>query len=158
MSRKRVNINKLSDLEKSNLQDGWAYGKSHSFRNRCQAILLSNEDYNTEELVKVFSVSKNTIYTWIKKWKNQGITGLITKPGQGRKPTLSLDNETHIKVVETAVKNAAVKGVNMKEEIIEKLGLENEFSDRTLHRFLQKKTMRTKGFVDTVKNDQIQRN
>ena len=139
------------------MQDGWAYGKSHAFRNRCQAILLSNVDYNVEELVKIFSVSKNSIYTWIKNWKNHGILGLITKAGQGRKPTLSIENETHVKVVEIAVKNAAEKGVNMKEEIIEKLGLENEFSDRTLHRFLQKKTMRTKDFVDTVKNDQIQR-
>lgn len=121
MSRKRVNIIELSELEKSNLKDGWQYGKSYAFRNRCQAILLSNEDYNSEELVKVFSVSQNTIYTWIKKWKNQGITGLITKLGQGRKPTLSIDNEEHVKVIESAVKNAAENGVNMKEEIIEKL-------------------------------------
>lgn len=157
-----MNIRELSELEKSNLQDGWTYGKSHAFRNRCQAILLSNEGYNVEELVKIFSVSKNSIYTWIKKWKNQGVTGLITKPGQGRKPTLSIENETHVKVVEIAIKNAAERGVNMKEEIIEKLvpiaiGIENEFSDRTLHRFLQKKSMLTRDFVNTAKNDQMQK-
>ena len=158
MSRKRINISELSELEKSNLKDGWKYGKSHSFRNRCQAVLLSSENYNSESLSEIFSVRKDTIYTWIKNWKNHGILGLITKPGQGRKPTLSIENETHVKVVEIAVKNAAEKGVNMKDEIIEKLGLENEFSDRTLHRFLQKKTMHTRDFVDTVKNDPIQRN
>ena len=158
MSRKRVNISELSELEKSKLQDGWKYGKSHAFRNRCQAILLSNEDYNSEDLAKIFSVSKNTIYTWLKKWRNQGITGLITQPGQGRKPTLSIDNETHVKVVETAVKNAAEKGINMKEEIIEKLELKDEFSDRTLRRFLQKKTMFTRDFVDTAKKHQMHKN
>lgn len=158
MSRKRINISELSELEKSNLKDGWKYGKNHSFRNRCQAILLNNENYNSESLAEIFSVRKDTIYTWIKNWKNHGILGLITKSGQGRKPILSIENETHVKVVETAVKNAAVKGVNMKDEIIEKLGLENEFSDRTLHRFLQKKTMGTRDFVATVKNAPIQRN
>ena len=158
MSRKRVNVSELSELEKSNLKDGWQYGKSHAFRNRCQAILLSNDNHNSEVLAQIFSVGKNTIYTWIRNWKRHGIIGLITKPGQGRKPTLSLNNEEHVKVVENAVKNAAERGVNMKEEIIEKLGLENEFSDRTLHRFLQKKTMLTRDFGNTAKNDQIQEN
>lgn len=151
MSRKRVYVETLSNIEKSNLTDGWQKGKSPSFRNRCQAMLMSNKGYKSEELSDLFSVSKRTIYDWIKAWKKEGIIGLITKPGQGRKPKLSIDNEEHVKVVETAVKNAAEKGTNMKDEIIEKLELEEDFSDRTLRRFLQKKTMLTRDFVDTVK-------
>ena len=54
-------------------------------------------------------------------------------------------------MVENVVKNAAEKGVNMKDEIIEKLDLKKGFSERTLRRFLQKKTILTRDFVDTVK-------
>ena len=151
MSKKRLYVEELSNIEKSNLKDGWRSGKSSAFRNRCQSILLSNQGYKTEELALIFSVRKRTIYGWIKNWKNHGIMGLITKPGQGRKPILCIENETHTKVVENVVKNAAEKGVNMKDEIIEKLDLKKGFSERTLRRFLQKKTILTRDFVDTVK-------
>ncbi len=158
MSRKRAFVEELLELEISNLTDGWKYGKSHAFRNRCQGVLLSHKGKKIEELSEIFSVSKNTAYTWVKNWKKYGIIGLITKPGQGRKPTLSINNEKHIEVVETAVRNAAEKGVNMKDEIIEKLAMKDGFSNRTLRRFLQKKTTPTRDFVSSVKKHQMPNN
>ncbi len=151
MSKNKVFISDITAFELSTLEEGWKHGKSHSFRNRCQCILLSNQGHEVSELSKIFSVRKNTIYIWLRAWKKHGIIGIITKPGQGRHPILSVTNKKHIKVIEDAAKKAAEKGINMSDEIKEKLELKEGFSNRTLRRFLKKKTMPTKGFVDYVK-------
>ena len=65
--------------------------------------------------------------------------GLITKPGQGRKPNISIDNKEHVKVLEKAAKNAAEKGTNMLEEVVDKLEIKQGISQRTLRRALKKK-------------------
>ncbi len=68
---------------------------------------------NRSELAQFFKVSNITIYGWFDRWKMGGIADLINKPGQGRKPILSLQNPKHIKTVKRAVeKNAqSVKAV-----------------------------------------------
>ena len=43
-------------------------------------------------------------------------------------------------------------------EILEALALEKDFSHKTLRRFLKKKTMLTKGFVDSQKKQSIKKN
>ena len=142
MSRKKITITNLTDNEFSTLQEGWKKGKSHAFRIRCQCILMSYQSCDVESIGKICFVNKNTVYAWLKSWKKHGIIGLITKPGQGRKPSLSLDNSTHVKVIEKAVKNAAQNGTNMIAEILEALALEKDFSHKTLRRFLKKKTIK----------------
>lgn len=158
MSRKKVYIEDLTDTEISTLHEGWKNGKSHDFRNRCQCILMSHQGYDADALSQLFPVTKTTIYEWLKNWKKEGITGLIRTPGQGRKPNLSITNETHVKIVETAVRNAAETGTNMRDEILENLGLEDGFSQRTLRRFLQKKTSLTRGFADSLKKTPMKKN
>lgn len=139
MSRKKVFIENLNDTETSTLKEGWKNGKNYAFRNRCQCILMSEKGYDAEALARLFSVRIRTIYSWLNNWKKYGVIGLITKPGQGRKPRLSIHNEEHVKVVEKAVKNAAENGANMADEIIAKLDIKEGFSNRTLRRYLQKK-------------------
>jgi transposase len=152
MGRKKVYIEEITKEEIKMLEAGWKDGKSHAFRNRCQCILLSNKGNDVEELSKIFSVTKETIYEWLKAWKKDGIIGITTKSGQGRIPILSVTNEKHVKVVENAAKQAAEKGINMTEEIVNKLDLKDVFSKRTLRRFLKKKTMPTKDFVGYQKS------
>ena len=151
MGRKKVYIEILSDAEKKTLEEGWKNGKSPFFRNRCQCILLSHQKIDVNRLSVIFSVTTTTIYTWLRNWKKDGILGLITQSGQGRKPILSIDNKEHVKVVEKAVKNAAEKGVDMIDEIQKELELEDGFSKDTLRRFLKKKTTVSRDFVNTQK-------
>lgn len=152
MSRKKVFIENLNNTEKTTLEEGWKNGKSYAFRNRCQGILMSYQGHDAETIAKLFSMTKRTVYEWLKNWKKYGIMGLITKPGQGRKPTLSIHNDNHVNVVEKAVKNAAETGTNMTDEILQKLDIKQGFSQRTLRRFLKKRTMLTSDFVDSQKN------
>lgn len=153
MSRKKVFIKNLSDTEITMLEEGWKNGKSHAFRNRCQCILMSFKGYQVQQLSNMFSVQKNTIYIWLRSWKKAGIIGILTKPGQGRKPNLCIDNKEHIKVVKKAAKNAAEKGTNMLNEVISELDLKQDISEKTLRRFLKKKAMVTRGFVEKQKKN-----
>lgn len=139
MSRKKTIIEDLTDTDFTMLNEGWKNGKSHVFRNRCQCILMSHQGHDVKELSKMFSVRTRTIYTWLNNWRKIGIMGLITKPGQGRKPNISIDNKEHVKVLEKAAKNAAEKGTNMLEEVVDKLEIKQGISQRTLRRALKKK-------------------
>lgn len=138
MSRKKSFVGKLTVSEKADLEAGKKAGKSSSFRTRCHAILLSDKGYEIKEIADILDTHRSSIYTWFSNWKNHGIEGLKTKAGQGRKPTLCVDNEEHVKVVKEAVKKRATTGENILTTIEEELGMEGELSKTILHSFLKK--------------------
>ena len=151
MGRKKVYIENITELELKTLEEGWKNGKNRFFRNRCQCILMSYQRIDVNTLSSIFSVTTTTVYTWIKDWKKEGIVGLITKSGQGRKSILSIYNEKHVRIVETAIKNTAEKGTNARCEIKEKLEIEKGFSKDTLRRFLKKKSTDTRDLESILK-------
>lgn len=141
MSRKKRQIRPLQATEIKDLQAGIKNQKSYQFSHRCHAILLSYEGLEVSELIKVFGVSKNTIYTWFKRYESDGISGLKNKPGQGRKPTLCIDNKEHVEAVEKSVDKVNENGGNLLAEVEQELGLENGLSMKILRSFLKKKIM-----------------
>ena len=94
---------KLTEPELTTLQEGHKNGTQFQFRNRCQCLLLSNQGKTVSQLAQFFEVSKITIYSWFDGWEENGIVGLMNKPGRGRKPLLSLQNPRHVKSVKQAV-------------------------------------------------------
>lgn len=138
MSRRRRYIEKLSTEEKVVLEQEKKHGKSESYRIRCHAILLSNREYTTDQISEILEVSKTTIYAWFSAWEKQGIEGLKTKAGQGRKAVLNLDNSDHVKGVKKAVKKVAEQGGNLLAEIQSELELEEPLSKKMLALFLEK--------------------
>lgn len=141
MSRKKRKIRPLQVGELKDLQAGMKSEKSYQFAQRCHAILLSHEGFEVSELVRVFSVSKNTLYTWFKRYENNGISGLKNKPGQGRKPTLCIDNKEHVEAVEKSVNKVNENGGNLLAEVEQELGLDKGLSMKILRSFLKKKIM-----------------
>lgn len=137
MSRKKIFIKRLTALEKSNLEQGYKYGPSADFRNRCQMILLSYRGFEVKEIVTALGVCAHTVYANIKNWKANGLPGLIRQRGQGRKPRLRTDNEEHVSAVRKAVKKHPQDTSQMLEELYEVLGIE-PVHERTLRRFLKK--------------------
>jgi transposase len=97
--------------------------------------VLSSQGRTVSELAQFFEVSKITIYGWFDRWESAGITGLMNRPGQGRKPILSLQNPEHIESVKTAVgKNAqTLKAVVAELESV----LDEKMSVDTVKRFLK---------------------
>lgn len=56
--------------------------KHHQVRKRAHCILLSDEKYSIAELMKIFKVSRNTIYNWFNNWESSGLVGLYNQGGQ----------------------------------------------------------------------------
>ncbi|MDY3266768.1 MAG: helix-turn-helix domain-containing protein [Phocaeicola sp.] len=56
---------------------------------------------SASEIAKIFDVTIPTVYAWIKRYKENGIKGLETHPGQGRKPIMDFsDDEAVRKAIE----------------------------------------------------------
>lgn len=138
MSRKKRYIQEESSEKIAALKAGKKSKKSRRFAERCHAILLSIEGYNTNQLASIFGVRKNTIYEWFNSYEESGIKGLEDAPGRGRKPVLRTDNKEHVKVVDKAVAKVNKKGGNLLAEIESELDLERGLSKKMLRTFLKK--------------------
>lgn len=137
MSRKKKFVEELSETELITIEQGHKYGKSVDFRQRCHALLLSNQGFEVKQIVEVLKVCPQTVYSILKAWETQGIAGLIRRKGQGRTPNLQLNNAQHTE----AVKKAVEKHPQSSDLILEKLYAELEIkpmSKRSLRRFLKK--------------------
>jgi transposase len=71
--------------------------KYYQVRQRAHCIQLSYEGYKIAELIKIFKVSRNTIYNWFNSWESSGLVGLYNHPGQGRKKIFNINQQTIIK-------------------------------------------------------------
>jgi len=81
----RVNTPSLTPVQRRELESGIRDGKSHCFRMRCQCILLKSEGRTSKDVGKIMGMCNISVDTWVKRYKAEGISGLSTKPGRGRK-------------------------------------------------------------------------
>ena len=58
-------------------------------RKKLQAFLLVKEGVKTPLVAQKFSIHTNTLYSWIKQIKREGLKNLQIKKGRGVKPLLS---------------------------------------------------------------------
>lgn len=129
----------LSEVEKITLQEAEKNGKAKIFRARCQCLRLSSEGYQVKELAQVFRVSEISIYTWFKRWEENGIVGLRDKAGRGRKAILRAED---LAVIKEKVQESAQRLKIARQKLKEELG--REFSTKTLKRFLKSLIVDTK--------------
>jgi transposase len=83
-----------------------------------------------------------SVNQWLNRYEQQGINGLKTKPGRGRKAIL--DPEKDIEHVRKAVQ-AERQRLKSAKDLLEK-ELNKSFSLKTLKRFLKKTTAATNAF------------
>lgn len=126
---------KLTEAELKTLQEGHKNGSQFQFRNRCQCLILSHQGKSVPELTQFFEVSRITIYSWLDAWDKYGITGLMNKPGRGRKPILSVQNAKQVKDVKAAIKRNPQSVKAAVAELESKIGA--EMHPETLKRFLK---------------------
>jgi len=81
----RVNTPWLTPTQRRELEIGVRDGKSHCFRMRCQSILLKSEGRTSKEVGSITGMCKVSVDTRVKRYKVEGLQGLSTKPGRGRK-------------------------------------------------------------------------
>lgn len=125
------NIELTSD-QRSELEHGYRNGNSHAFRSRCQIILLKSEKRSSVEVARIIGCCEMVVNNWMHRYQNEGISGLHTKPGRGRKPILA---DEDLEQVKAAVRDNRQRIGLAKANLEEALG--KRFSDKTLTRFLK---------------------
>lgn len=131
MGKTRIII--LTDEQRQVLEKGYQNGKSHAFRKRCHIVLLKSEKRSSEEVSMFLKMSEPSVNTWLDRYESEGIVGLFTKKGRGRKPILNV--ETDEAVVRDAIKVERQRLTETQAIIAQKLN--KEFSTKTLKLFLK---------------------
>ncbi len=75
----------------------YKHSKYYQVRQRAHCIQLSYQGYSIVELMKIFQVSRNTIYNWFNSWESLRLVGLYNQRGRGRKKTFNAEQEEQIK-------------------------------------------------------------
>jgi transposase len=122
----------LSDEERKRLEQGYKASDNHCFRQRCKMLLLKAEGYTAKEIADVLGTNKVSVYNWLKRYAAEGIEGLQTKAGQGRKPILE---EEHLAVVRAAIEQERQRLSQARKIVEQNTG--KKMSDETLSRFLK---------------------
>ena len=122
MGKTRIVI--LTDEQRQVLEKGYKNGKSHAFRKRCHIVLLKSEKRSSEEVSIILKVSEPSVNTWLDRYETEGIMGLFTKKGRGRKPILNV--ETDEGVVRDAIKVKRQRLTETQAIIAKKLNKESE--------------------------------
>ncbi len=130
----KIKVIELSKAQREELEDGYRNGRTHSFRQRCQMVLLKSEQRTSVEVVGILGSCEMTVNNWLVRYQEEGIEGLRTRPGRGRKAILqAVDLET----VKRAVKQSRQRIAVARAELEASLG--KEFSQSSLKRFLKKR-------------------
>lgn len=124
----------LSVEEKRALEEGYRLSKSHAFRARCQLVLLKSQGRTSKDVGQIVEMNQVSVNNWLDRYQAEGIAGLITKPGRGRKPVLDQEQDT-VKVRQAVQQER--QRLSQAKQILEK-ELDKEFSLKTLKRFLKK--------------------
>jgi transposase len=140
---------KLIEAELATLREGHKNHRQFQFRNRCQCLILSHQGTTVAQLSKLFEISEITVYAWLDRWEKLGLSGLMNRPGRGRKAILSLQNSTHVK----SVKSAVGKNPQSVKQVVAELetALDTEMSTDTVKRFL-KNLVSVSGASEPVSN------
>ena len=71
--------------------------KYYQVRQRAHCIRLSYQGTEISQLMKIFEVSRNTIYNWFNNWDKFSLAGLYNEKGRGRKSLFSQSEKEQIK-------------------------------------------------------------
>ena len=129
----RIKSIELTPEQRATLESGYRTGESHALRVRCQMVLLKSERRSSAEVARILGCCEPVVNSWLKRYVSEGIAGLRTKPGRGRKAIL--DAGTDLAKVKEAVCCNRQRISLAKAELEEALG--KSFCDKTLVRFLK---------------------
>jgi putative transposase len=82
---KQIKTIELTPDQIKELEKGFKRGSSHCFRIRCLSILLRSEGRNPKDIAAITRVTEVSVYNWLKRYEQEGIQGLFTRPGRGRR-------------------------------------------------------------------------
>ena len=92
-----IKVIQLTDQQRLQLEDGFRNGKSHAYRMRCRAILLKSQGLKSTEVGVQTEMTHISVNSWGKRFEREGVKGLETKPGRGRKPIMDCSDEESVR-------------------------------------------------------------
>jgi transposase len=78
-------------------------------RLRCQLILLKAQGRTAQDIGSIVGMCKLSVHHWIGRYRNEGIRGLLTKKGQGRKPLLDIEADAPAVIVSVKAHRQSVR-------------------------------------------------
>lgn len=94
----KIKILTLTDSQRVQLTNGFRHGASHVFRMRCRAILLKSEGLSSQSVGEQTDMTAQSVNGWMKRFESEGLKGLYTRPGQGRKPIMDCSDEEAVRI------------------------------------------------------------
>ena len=89
----KIRIIEINEVQRQELESCHRDGKGHAFRTRCQTILLKSEGRSSKEVGDIVKMHQVSVNTWADRYEHEGIKGLLTKPGRGRKPFFNKEQD-----------------------------------------------------------------
>jgi len=132
-------IRDLSWETQKMLERIYRYSEHHQTRQRAKCLLLSFQGTAIKELMKIFEVTRKTIYNWFSEWEENKLIGLYNRAGQGRKPKLTEEQEKQV-IEWVKEEPKSLKSVQSKVE--KEWGI--KISKDTIKRIIKKSNMRWK--------------
>ena len=121
----------LAETERLALDRGFRFGEKHCFRMRCRAVLLKSEGLSSVAMGAQTEMSHVSVNAWVKRFKSEGIEGLKTRSGRGRKPIMDCSDEEAVRRAIEQDRQSVSKARAAWEQSSGK-----EVSDATFKRFL----------------------
>ena len=87
----------LSEAQRAELEKGYRKGDRHCFRMRCLAVLLKSEGLSSAKVGERVEMNEHTVNSWVKRYREEGMKGLETRPGRGRKPIMDCTDEDAVR-------------------------------------------------------------
>ncbi len=121
----------LSEQERRQLEDGFRHGASHCFRMRCRAVYLKSDGLSASKAGEQTEMCREAVYGWVRRFAAEGIKGLETRPGRGRKPIMDCSDEEKVRAAIEQDRQSVSKAKEAWEQATGK-----EASEATFKRFL----------------------
>ena len=132
----------MNEVQRERLTKGCHNGKGHVLPTRWQIVLLKSEGRTSKDISKIRGTVEASVNHWLNRFESEGVAGLSTRAGRGRKPILNNSGKEAAKICETVKQER--QRLSHAREILEK-ELDKNFSLKTLKRFLKSITAVTNG-------------
>lgn len=83
----------LTSTQYQELKNGYEKGKSSAYRKRCHMVLLKSEGRTSLDIVQIVGAYQISVNNWLTRYESEGIAGLKTKSGRGRKRILDEEKD-----------------------------------------------------------------
>jgi transposase len=68
-------------------------------RLRCQTIELKAQGRSATDIGSIVGMCTNSVHSWVKRYQSEGIEGLLTKAGRGRKKVLQQQEDAPLAIM-----------------------------------------------------------